>query len=317
MTEQESEQQQEPQRNDECFFITPIKEEDSAPRRIAEAIVEICLNPILEGRGIRARAAHQTDRPDQITPHVMRDVVNARVVVADLTRHNPNVMYELGVRHSFGGPFILIAESGTSLPFDVNDSLVHFYRDDPKGLLELRDSLRPAMVRCIDQPESVESPVLQAIETASARERLSRVSSEEKPLALALSRIEDGLAALRSRVEEIAPAQRKSHPGTRTRDPDPIVPDDDPFSSRAYEVSRVFETGETVDELVGRVERIAHRAMLAAATFSTVSRHGDYVKLVCFSLDTDHAADHRLAMAAAQLVSELEGVGLRVEPWKD
>ncbi|MEO1700177.1 MAG: hypothetical protein AAFU73_23025 [Planctomycetota bacterium] len=229
MTEQENERRAQQQGKDECFFVTPLGEPGTATRRQAEAIVNLALEPLCESRGIRARAPHQTDRPDQITPNMMRDVVEARLVVADLSHHNPNVMYELGIRHCFGGPFILIAEKGTSLPFDVNDSLVIFYEADPMGLFELREALRPLVDRALGDPDSIASPVLQAIEIASARERLKNVGPNDRPMALAMERIEDALGELARRFE----LETRGASPAIGRDSRQIL-DRDPFDSILY-----------------------------------------------------------------------------------
>jgi len=41
-------------------------------------------------------------------------------VLADLTGGNPNVFYELAIRHATGRPYIQIIEKGESIPFDIS-----------------------------------------------------------------------------------------------------------------------------------------------------------------------------------------------------
>jgi len=45
-------------------------------------------------------------------------VVTARVIIADLTDHNPNVFYELGICHALGKDVILITQD-SEVPSDV------------------------------------------------------------------------------------------------------------------------------------------------------------------------------------------------------
>ena len=60
---------------------------------------------------------------------MIQHIYNADLVIADLTDLNPNVFYELGVRHALRNGTILVAIEGTKLPFDVGDLRAVFYKD--------------------------------------------------------------------------------------------------------------------------------------------------------------------------------------------
>ena len=49
-----------------------------------------------------------------ITTQILKELVSAHVVIADLTETKPNVMYELGIRQVILRPFVLLAEKGRS-----------------------------------------------------------------------------------------------------------------------------------------------------------------------------------------------------------
>jgi hypothetical protein len=72
-------------------------------------------------------------------------------VIADLTENNPNVYYELCLRHAVGEPVIHMAHDGTLLSFDVRDNRTIFYTmharsvDVAKG--ELADQIRKVSAR--------------------------------------------------------------------------------------------------------------------------------------------------------------------------
>ena len=52
------------------------------------------------------------------------------MVIADLTEHNPNVLFELGVRITKEKPVVLVKASGTGRIFDV-DNLLRVYEYKP------------------------------------------------------------------------------------------------------------------------------------------------------------------------------------------
>jgi hypothetical protein len=62
--------------------------------------------------------------PGQITTHMVRSLLESKVIFADLTGRNPNVYYELGVAHSFQLPVVIIIDRTTSLFFDTQNERV-------------------------------------------------------------------------------------------------------------------------------------------------------------------------------------------------
>jgi hypothetical protein len=58
-------------------------------------------------------------RPGVITSQVLTAVADSDLVVADLTDHNPNVFYELAIRHAVQRPVVQLIDAAQELPFDV------------------------------------------------------------------------------------------------------------------------------------------------------------------------------------------------------
>jgi hypothetical protein len=54
--------------------------------------------------------------PGQVIEHIMR----AKLVVVDMSYHNPNVFYEMALRHACRLPIVQISRKADRLPFDVN-----------------------------------------------------------------------------------------------------------------------------------------------------------------------------------------------------
>lgn len=54
---------------------------------------------------------------------IVNNLLDADLVVADLTEHNPNVLFELGMRMTEDKPVALIRAKGTGKIFDVDNML--------------------------------------------------------------------------------------------------------------------------------------------------------------------------------------------------
>lgn len=71
--------------------------------------------------------ADDTRRPGMVTEKVALDLLNSDLIVAIVhdprgdNSINPNVMYELGVAHSFRKPTVVVADCVDGLPFDIKD----------------------------------------------------------------------------------------------------------------------------------------------------------------------------------------------------
>ena len=53
--------------------------------------------------------------------------------IANISGRNPNVFYELGLAHALGKPVIIVSESLSDIPFDINSSRILAF-DDEKDL---------------------------------------------------------------------------------------------------------------------------------------------------------------------------------------
>lgn len=132
-----------------CFVISPISDRGTEMRRRANGVFREIIEPALPDFHVE-RADHDKT-PGIVTEGIINNVIDADLVVADLTDRNPNVMYELAVRHALGKPFVQMMEEGGELPFDIGPVNTVFFRADLDGRAQAVDSLREAAERAMEE----------------------------------------------------------------------------------------------------------------------------------------------------------------------
>ena len=148
-----------------CFIITPIGSDTSEIRRHADGVIVSVIKPLLESEyGFEdVVAAHDISKSGSINNQVMAKVLDSDLVIANLSTLNPNVMYELAVRHATKKPIIHICEKSLqNLPFDIADQRTVFYQNDMLGVEELRNNLRKMVKSLSDNPSCVDNPIYNA-----------------------------------------------------------------------------------------------------------------------------------------------------------
>ena len=120
-----------------------------------------------------------------INKSVIQHIYNADLVIADLTDLNPNVFYELGVRHALRNGTILVALEGTKLPFDVGDLRAVFYKDrvgaEKEAVPEIQRLIRGLALAesADDSPVFAVLPRLQKPQTRDLLEAQARANASE------------------------------------------------------------------------------------------------------------------------------------------
>lgn len=128
------------------------------------------IRPALEAAGLEVFRADEEQRAGDIRSDMFQELLVADLVVADLTLDNPNVWYELGVRHALRARGVVLVQGPRpNQPFDIytDRKLRYSLRDgapDPATLPDERAALT-AMVRAsmASSTRRKVSPVFQLI----------------------------------------------------------------------------------------------------------------------------------------------------------
>jgi hypothetical protein len=103
-----------------CFYVAPIGEPESEARQHSDLILASLVEPALAELDLKVVRADAIETPGVITKQVIEHVAKARLVVADLSFHNPNVFYELAFRHATRKPVVHLIRAFDPIPFDLD-----------------------------------------------------------------------------------------------------------------------------------------------------------------------------------------------------
>lgn len=121
--------------------------------------------PALIAAGFTPRRLDNDNLSEIIDRVMLRQLNKAKLVVGDLTAWNPNVFWELGIRHAWRpGGTSLVCLDGETLPFDLGRIPVsRFYRDEgdvsDADLVHSLETLVAAFRRAANPGTGTDSPV--------------------------------------------------------------------------------------------------------------------------------------------------------------
>ncbi len=153
-----------------AFYITPIGEPGSPQRRHADMFANSIVEPALEASGLKLVRADQIESPGVITKQIIEYIVHSRLVIADLSFQNPNVFYELALRHVLRKPTVQLIRKIDRIPFDVSQNRTVVIDEEdkydliakmPTFIADLRAQIRHA----VENPDAVDNPVSMSVPT--------------------------------------------------------------------------------------------------------------------------------------------------------
>ena len=180
-----------------CFVISPIGEPDSEDRKRSDQVLNHIISPAVAACGYKAIRADDLDKPGIITSQIIQRVVADELVIADLTSHNPNVFYELAVRHVLRKPHIQLMESGGQIPFDVAANRTVFVDHHDLDSVEAAKTKIQGQVAEIEaDPTAIETPISVSLD-------LQLLRQSERPEDRSLADLVGAISDLRSEVASI------------------------------------------------------------------------------------------------------------------
>jgi hypothetical protein len=112
--------------------------------------------------GIEVIRADEIALPGTITTDIITRIMHSHIVIADVTYPNPNVFYELGLRHACRPGTIIIKEkNGPQVPFDIAHLRFIEYENTSSGLKELANNLKQFFIFYEKDPSRPDSHLLE------------------------------------------------------------------------------------------------------------------------------------------------------------
>jgi MAP3K TRAFs-binding domain len=204
-----------------CFVLMPFgKKPDETGRSIDfDAVYADVIAPAIEAADLEPLRADEEQTGGIIHKAMFERLLLCEYAVADLTTANPNVFYELGVRHALRPcSTVLIYAEGGRLPFDVAPQRVLPYAISPGGtptdpdatrrVLERR--LEEARARTTDSPlfeliDGLPTPQIDRAKTDVFRDQVRYSAQRKEQLAQARKR---GVEAVRAVEADLSPIDR-------------------------------------------------------------------------------------------------------------
>jgi hypothetical protein len=103
----------------DCFVIMPISNVEGYEAGHFGRVYEHIIKPACRTAGFRPVRADEVQVTNYIVVDILRKILDADMVICDLSGINPNVLYELGIRQAFNLPVTLIKDSRTPKVFDI------------------------------------------------------------------------------------------------------------------------------------------------------------------------------------------------------
>ncbi|MFJ2710835.1 hypothetical protein ACIOZM_08070 [Pseudomonas sp. NPDC087346] len=151
-----------------CFVVMAIGDQEFDGQTIRRSDLRSRYDDLIREALLRARPdldikrADDISAPGTITTDIVTRIMRSDYVVADVTYPNPNVFYELGLRHASKPGTIIIKDlSGPRAPFDISHLRHIGYEHSLPGLKVLATELSKSFAHFEEDPVHTDNHFLE------------------------------------------------------------------------------------------------------------------------------------------------------------
>lgn len=131
------------------FFLTPFGMEYY---ELYEVCKDICKN-----NNMNLFRGDEKYLSNDIFSQIIRYIVKANIIIANVDSKNPNVFYELGIAHTLGKRIILISNRKDKIPFDIQQYRILFYEN-----FDTLKEMLPQYIECAMKDDKNSTEIIQS-----------------------------------------------------------------------------------------------------------------------------------------------------------
>jgi len=178
-----------------CFVLSPIGKDGSPERETANKVLKHIIKKALPE--FQVLRADDDQNPGDITPQIVARILEADLIVADLSGQNPNVFYEMAIAHGYKKPTVHIRREGDTIPFDVKDIRTQSYDITDPDSIEIAVAKIGEMAKyALANADKVSTPL-------SSAQQFAAVEASDDPVAQSNVQVMEAIDKLRQEVRTI------------------------------------------------------------------------------------------------------------------
>jgi O-acetyl-ADP-ribose deacetylase (regulator of RNase III) len=165
------------------FVIMPFGEKkdlDGNPINF-DNIYTSFIKDAVTGLGIECVRCDEIDETGWIHSKMFRHILEADVAVVDITSLNPNVFYELGIRHALNKQVtVLIRKKGTPTPFNIQGfQILEYDPDNLESITNAKTKIGEFIKNGLASQGGVDSPVYEVLDDLRVEVRPKKLTKKE------------------------------------------------------------------------------------------------------------------------------------------
>ena len=107
-----------------CLVISTVYEEGTRERNSFDDKLRYMIKPVLSELEYQMILADERYIVGMISAKTIKEIINADIMIADISDNNPNIFYEIAIRNSLNKPLIILKQPAQGQLFEINQERI-------------------------------------------------------------------------------------------------------------------------------------------------------------------------------------------------